>query len=106
MAQLIIVWWKDIPAQVILKAGRREQYKYQLDQRFEKAIDRAAMRGRDIDADAYLAGFKKAAPVEINIEGMQAEDMQDYVDNKGKSLEAEYSPEKLEVLIKNGGTAQ
>ena len=92
MAQLIIVWWKDIPAQVIVKAGRREQYKYPLDERFEKSIDRAAMRGREIDADAYLAGFKKSDPVEINIENMQAEDMQTYADNKGKALEAEYSP--------------
>ena len=44
--------------------------------------------------------------MEINIENMQAEDMQTYADNKGKALEAEYSPEKLEVLIKNGGKAE
>ena len=100
MAQMIIVWWKDIPAQVIVKAGRREQYKYILNERFEKGIDRAAMRGREIDTDAYLAGFRKAEPIEVD-----GEDLQEIANAKGRELEAEYSEEKLEALIKNSGIA-
>ena len=43
MAQLTVVYWRDIPAQVIVKKGR-DSAKIQLTERFEKAIDRAAMR--------------------------------------------------------------
>ena len=45
MAQLTVVYWRDIPAQVIVKAGRKNA-KVQLTERFEKAIDRAAMRAK------------------------------------------------------------
>ena len=43
MAELVVVSWRDIPAQVIVKAGR-ETAKRQLSERFQQAIDRAAMR--------------------------------------------------------------
>jgi hypothetical protein len=43
MAKLTIVYWRDIPAQVIGKVGRRT-FKKQLSSRFQEAIDRAAMR--------------------------------------------------------------
>ena len=50
MAQLTVVYWRDIPAQVIVKKGR-ESAKIQLNERFEKAIDRAAMRANLRDTD-------------------------------------------------------
>ncbi|HEY9539704.1 MAG TPA: virulence factor, partial [Kiloniellaceae bacterium] len=53
MAQVIVVYWRDIPAQVIAKAGRKTA-KVQLSERFEKAIDRAAMRAKLTGTDAYL----------------------------------------------------
>ena len=43
MAEKVVVYWRDIPAQVIVKAGRKTA-KRQLPERFEQAIDRAAMR--------------------------------------------------------------
>jgi CRISPR/Cas system CSM-associated protein Csm3 (group 7 of RAMP superfamily) len=56
MAQLIVVYWRDIPAQVIVKRGRVTA-KRQLTERFEKAIDRAAMRAnlRDTDSICRMA---------------------------------------------------
>ena len=60
MAQLVIVYWRDIPAQVIVGKGRRAQ-KAQLSERFEQAIDRCAMKVGAKDADAYLADWRKAA---------------------------------------------
>ncbi len=96
MAQLIEVWWKDIPAQVIVKKSRQEQYKYVLHERFEKAIDRMAMRGRDMDADAYLAGFHKTAPVAV-----AGDDYQHIATVRGKQLEAEYTDAKLESIIRS-----
>ena len=56
MAQLTVVYWRHIPAQVIVKQGRQAA-KRQLPERFEKAIDRAAMRANLRDTDSYLGGM-------------------------------------------------
>ena len=42
MPDVTIVYWRDIPAQVIVGKGRRGAKK-PLPERFEQAIDRAAM---------------------------------------------------------------
>ena len=60
MAELTVVFWRDIPAQVILKAGRRSA-KRPLSDRFQKAIDRAAMHAGLHDTDAYLAAWRRVA---------------------------------------------
>lgn len=98
MAELIIVSWKDIPSQVIIKVSRREQYKYVLEERFEKAIDRAAMRSREMSTDEYLAGFKKSKPVDIEADDLEAKAIE-----IGKDLEQQWSDEKLDATVKNNG---
>ena len=64
MASLIIISWRDIPAQVVVKRGR-ETAKVQLSPRFQEAVDRAAMRAGKGSSDAYLADWKRsdAAPL-------------------------------------------
>lgn len=52
-AQLTVIWWRDIPSQVLATNGA-ETIRRQLDDRFMKAIDAAAMRAGLIDSDAYL----------------------------------------------------
>jgi len=59
MPSLIIVYWRDIPAQVIVGKGRRAAKK-QLPERFEQAIDRAAMKTGAAGDDAYLAEWRKS----------------------------------------------
>src|SRR3546814_5675163 len=59
--QVTVVYWRDIPAQVIAKAGRKTA-KVQLTERFEKAIDRAAMRAKLTGTDAYLEHWRRGAP--------------------------------------------
>lgn len=61
MAQVTIVYWRDIPAQVIVGKGRRAT-KIQLSERFEQAIDRAAMKSGAAGTDDYLAEWRKAPP--------------------------------------------
>lgn len=61
MAQRIVVYWRDIPAQVIVRQGRTAE-KRELPQRFIQAIDRCAMRVGARDSDAYLAEWRRAAP--------------------------------------------
>ncbi len=58
MAKLTIVYWRDIPAQVIGKAGRRT-VRQQLSQRFQEAIDRAAMRAGRGSSDLYLSEWRR-----------------------------------------------
>ena len=65
MPDVTIVYWRDIPAQVIVGKGRRGS-KIQLTERFEQAIDRVAMRIGAAETDAYLAEWRKAAPYQID----------------------------------------
>ena len=96
MAQLTVVYWRDIPAQVIVKKGR-ESAKVQLNERFEKAIDRAAMRAKLRDTDSYLAEWRRAAPLEVS------DDLQAEADKKAAELEAAFDETKLKTLVEAGG---
>ncbi len=98
MPDVTIVYWRDIPAQVIVGKGRRGAKK-QLTERFEQAIDRAAMKVGAKDADAYLAEWRKAAPYPV--EGETAE----IAEAEAARLEAEYDQERLKALIANEGRA-
>jgi hypothetical protein len=97
MAQLTIVYWRDIPAQVIVKKGRREEAKIQLSERFEKAIDRAAMKAKLRDTDSYLGEWRKAAIGEVG------DDLQAEASKKAAELEAEFDEAKLSALVDAGG---
>ncbi len=96
MAQLIVVFWRDIPAQVIVKAGRQNA-KRQLDERFEKAIDRAAMRANLRDTDSYLEEWRRAAPEPCG------DDLESEAQAAADRIEEEYSDDRLRGLVSNGG---
>ena len=98
MADVTIVYWRDIPAQVIVGKGRRGA-KAQLSERFEQAIDRAAMKVGAADTDSYLAEWRKAEP--FAVEG----DAQDICAKEAARIEAEYDKERLIALIDNEGWA-
>jgi len=96
MAQITILYWRDIPAQVIAKAGRKTA-KRVLSERFEKAIDRAAMRSGARDTDAYLAEWRRADPVPCG------DDLEAEASAVADRLEGEFDDERLAVLVKAGG---
>ncbi|MEJ6479334.1 MAG: hypothetical protein ACI86S_000182 [Paracoccaceae bacterium] len=98
MAQVVIVYWRDIPAQVIVGRGRRAA-KIQLSERFEQAIDRAAMKSGAAGTDDYLADWRKADPVEVAGEDTDA------AASEAARLETEYDKDRLIVLINNDGRA-
>ena len=98
MAQLIVVYWRDIPAQVIVKAGRTAA-KRQLTERFEKAIDRAAMRAGLRDTDSYLDEWRRADPVECGV------DLEAEAAAAAAKLEAEFTDARLAELVASGGKA-
>lgn len=98
MPDVTIVFWRDIPAQVIVGQGRRGN-KVQLSERFEQAIDRAAMKAGARDTDSYLAEWRKAAPYPV--EGEPAE----VASAEAARIEAEYDAARLKALIENHGRA-
>ena len=96
MAELIVVYWRDIPAQVIVKKGRTSA-KRELSLRFTEAIDMAAMRSGAAETDAYLAEWRKAPPVPVSDE-LEAE-----ADKAVAAIEADYDRDRLVALAKSGG---
>lgn len=98
MPDVTIVYWRDIPAQVIVGKGRRGAKK-PLEERFEQAIDRAAMKTGAAGTDDYLAEWRKAAP--YTVEG----DPNAVLDAEVARLQAEYDPDRIKALIANDGWA-
>jgi len=98
MPDVTVVYWRDIPAQVIVGKGRRGAKK-QLAERFEQAIDRAAMKTGAAETDDYLAEWRKADPYAV--EG----DPTAVAEAEAARLEAEYDTDKIKALIANGGWA-
>jgi len=98
MADVVVVYWRDMPAQVIVGRGRRGT-KLPLPERFEQAIDRAAMKSGAAESDDYMAGFRKADP--IPVEGTDAEAAAATV----ARIDAEYDADHIKKLIANDGWA-
>jgi len=98
MPDVIIVYWRDIPAQIIVGKGRRGA-KAPLPERFEQAIDRAAMKNGAAGSDDYMNGFRKAAPFSVDGE-------QDAIAaSEAAKIDAEYDQGRLKTLIENDGWA-
>lgn len=96
MADLIIVYWRDIPAQVIVKKGRQNARR-ELSLRFTEAIDMCAMRSNAKDTDSYLADWRKSDPVPVS------DALEQEADKAAAALEAEFDRERLVALVNSGG---
>lgn len=96
MASLIVVYWRDIPAQVIVKAGRATA-KRELSKRFIEAIDRVAMREGLVATDAYLDEWRRADPVECGA------DLEGEAARAAEHLELATSDVELRGMVEAGG---
>lgn len=99
MAKKIIVYWRDIPAQVIVQRGRTRE-KVQLSQRFQEAIDRAAMRAGKGSSDAYIEEWRRETSV-----CESSDDLMQIAADEAARFEAEFSDERLLEMIRNHGSA-
>ena len=95
MAQLITVYWRDIPAQVIAKE-RRKSEKVQLSERFIEAIDAAAMRAGKAGTDAYLEEWRRVSE-------RCGDDLKSAAQARAASLEESYDRQRLLGLVRNHG---
>lgn len=96
MADRIIVYWRDIPAQIIVKKGRKTA-KRELSLRFTEAIDMCAMRSGAHETDDYLAEWRKGDPVSVS------DDLEAEADTALADIEERYTRERLVALVKSGG---
>jgi hypothetical protein len=96
MADLVILYWRDIPAQVIVKRGRQTA-KRELPLRFTEAIDMCAMRVGARDSDAYLAEWRKGSPTPVS------DDLEAEADKALADIDATFTHDKLVQLVKSDG---
>jgi hypothetical protein len=98
MAQLITIWWRDIPMQVIAREGRKNE-KRVLDKRFQFAVDKAAMNAGRKSYGDYIEEMQRS---ERPAEG----DLVELVDAELARLEAAYTKDVLHALIASGGQGE
>jgi len=92
MASLIVLYWRDIPAQVITRAGRQSA-KRELPLRFTEAIDRAAMRAGAHGTDDYLAAWRRGDPQPCG------DDLEAEAEAASQRLQVEYDDPRLKRLV-------
>ena len=96
MPEVTIVYWREIPAQVIVGKGRAAA-KIKLHERFEQTIDRVAMKVGAKDADAYLAEWRKV--MVYAVDGDQTE----IASAEAAKLEEAFDADRLKSLIQSDG---
>ena len=97
MATLSVIWWRDIPAQVVAKDARRSS-KVVLHPRFQVAIDKAANRAGKRAYNDYIAEWRKT-------QQPCGHDLETEVRTESDRLETEYDKHRLAELIQTGGVA-
>lgn len=95
MAQLITIKWRDIPAQVTARDGRRK-VSIQLSDRFQIAIDRAAVRAGKKTTDDYLEEWHREV-------AECGDDLSSEAEAAAERIEKEFSDPVLREYVKNGG---
>ena len=93
--EVIVIMWRDIPAQVNAQAGR-ERKQVQLSDKFQRAIDRAKRKAHIYTADEDIAQWRR---ISLPLVGDLAEAAQREADR----LDVEYSRERLGRLAFAGG---
>ena len=99
MARKIVIYWRDIPSQVVVQRGRHRE-KVMLARRFQEAIDRAAMRAGKGSSDAYIAEWRRET-ADVESPG----DPQRLAAEIAAELEAGFDDDALQTLIRNHGVA-
>lgn len=93
--EVIVIMWRDIPAQVNAQFGR-ERKQVQLNEKFQRAIDRAKRKAHIYTAEEDIAQWRR---VSLPLVGDLAEAAQREADR----LDGEYPRERLGKLAFAGG---
>lgn len=95
MGLLTVIWWRDIPAQVLAREGRR-QSKQVLHPRFQVAIDKAAARAGKSAYNDYIEEWRRE-------QQRCGDDIEAVVTAEAERLETEFTKHRLAELIQAGG---
>jgi hypothetical protein len=97
LPELTVIYWRDIPAQVTATDGSAA-VRVVLPDRFQEAIDEAAMTAGLVRSDDYLADWRretrKCGP-----------DLAREVDAEAGRLESVFTLEALQRIVGDGGSA-
>lgn len=96
MATLRVTYWRDIPAMLVVREGRRAA-KRELPSRFAEAIDMAAMRAGAHNSDRYLADWRQSEPIEV------AGDLDSAADSAMAEILRVYGDSRLRTLVAEKG---
>ena len=96
MAKSVILYWRDIQSQIVVKKGR-ESAKRILSNRFQEAIDIAAMRSQSHNSNDYLAEWHRGQPEECG------DDINAEADAALSRVEFGYNEDRLKSLTKSDG---
>lgn len=87
---MTVVYWRDIPVQVLSGSGRNA-VRIKLSDRFQEAVDKAATRAGLVGSDEYMAEWQK-----VEVPYTDPEEV-------ASRLESEHTDEVLEDLVRNHG---
>ncbi len=93
--QVVVIMWRDIPAQVNGQAGR-ERHQVMLHPRFQRAIDRAKRKARIVTAHDDVAQWRR---VSMPCDG----DVVAAAEAEARRLEDDYPAERLGTIAYQGG---
>jgi hypothetical protein len=96
MAELTVHYWRDIPTQVVARAGR-EKAKAELPKRFMEAVDAAAMRAGLFNSDDYLSEWRRSEPKPCG------EDLDKAVADAVAEIDRSFDAARLRALIESNG---
>jgi 5-methyltetrahydrofolate--homocysteine methyltransferase len=97
MAEYQITFWRDLPSLVTAREGRRNLFKVELGQRFQVAIDEAAMRLNLIGTDAYIEQWQRQPWQE------RSGDPESVARDVANELEAEYTAQRIRDILRSYG---
>ena len=96
MAELTVIRWRDIPMQVVARADRGESARALLPERFQEAVDAAAMVAGLIGSDDYTEQMRRVARD-------CGDDLQHEVDTETVKILSEWDDDLLKATIRSGG---
>ncbi len=95
MGELTIISWRDIPLQIVARSGRRSA-RALLPDRFQEAVDAAAMAAGLIGSDDYTAQMRMERTA-------CGDDLQAEAESAAERLQAEWPDDVLRAAIRSGG---
>jgi len=100
MAELTVIRWRDIPMQVVARGDDGASARALLTERFQEAVDAAAMVAGLIGSDDYTSQMA------MDRRSCDADSIEEEVRAEAARLEAAWSDELLRAVIRTGGVRE